>query len=76
MADCISDQNIVELTAPKMIIEYVKMLDGILQMISIPTSAIAHSVTASARAEEATRGFNIRAGQLSLVAEAAECGTI
>jgi hypothetical protein len=30
MADCISDQNIVEPTSPKMIIEYVKMLNRIL----------------------------------------------
>jgi hypothetical protein len=30
MADCISDQNIVEAPAPKMIIEYVEVLNRIL----------------------------------------------
>lgn len=30
MADCISDQNIVEATSPEMIIEYVEVLNRIL----------------------------------------------
>jgi hypothetical protein len=30
MADCISDQNIVEPAAPKVVIEYVKVLNRVL----------------------------------------------
>jgi hypothetical protein len=65
MTDCIPDQNIVEAAALQVCIEHSKVFRRGLEMLGISSSVPVHSANASARAEDATRGFNIRAGTTS-----------
>jgi hypothetical protein len=46
-------------------IEHSKVFRRGLEMLGISSSVPVHSANASARAEDATRGFNIRAGTTS-----------
>jgi hypothetical protein len=65
MTNRIPDQNVIKAAALEVVIEYAKVLKGIAEMISVTTSALLHSATASARADGAMCGFNIRAGTTS-----------
>jgi hypothetical protein len=65
MTNSVPDQNIVKAPALQMRIEYAKVIQRILEIFRISTSASVHSATASRSAEGATRGFNIRAGTTS-----------
>ena len=53
------------LTARASLTARCKVFRCVLEMLGISSSVPVHSANASARAEDATRGFNIRAGTTS-----------
>lgn len=65
MADCVPDENIVEAARLQVCVEHCKVFRRVLEVLGISPSVPIHSANASARAEDATRGFNIRAGTRS-----------